>query len=509
MTSPVSTSYLRVLIPALAFALTWSTVAAARDLEPRPFADDPALADLPARWQEHMEVFNVPGAAVVIVRDGDVYVHTFGVRDPEGSKPVTPDTMFYIASITKTFNAMALCAMQDDGMLSLDDPVRKHLQRFNLPEGHEDLEQTITVRDLLCHRYGINSPMIVALDAYSGDITEDRYWYWLEHAGTVAGETQYTNVNFTLAGKVIESASGMDWRDWLDQRIFKPAGMTRTTGYASRLYNDADCAIPLEWTEGGFVPTAQRKTDRTMHAAGGLGISALDAARWIMLNLHQGTIQGRRIISDELARAMQSEQSTHDPRGTIRIEEGFGLGWHRGHYVDAPMLSHGGGYVGTYAYVGLHPDQEAGFFVLVNASGPPSAWGTAVAVDCSRALTGMDPPWEPWERYTKQMAERDDAGDDENDPDANAVTSAHLSRPVGLYTGRFYNQWMGTAIVTRDGDRLSFSLGDSPRELVVGDEADTFIVSGMPGRFYTTAGGEVDRLGLTLPGDLGEYIFER
>jgi len=463
-----------------------------------------------------MELFDVPGAAIAIVKDGNVYIQTFGIRDPDGAKPVTADTMFYIASITKTFTAMALCAMEDDGMLSLDDTVKQHLPRFELPEGHQQIEHSVTVRDLLCHRYGINSTMIVSLDAFTGDITEDRYWHWLQR-GVVAGETAYTNVNFTLAGKVIERVAAMDWRDWLDQRILQPAGMSRTTGYASRLYNDADCAIPLQWTSDGFVSTEQRKTDRTMHAAGGLGISATDAARWILLNLDRGTIHGTRMISADLARDMHEEQSTHEPQGTIRIEEGFGLGWHRGQYAEAPMLFHGGGYVGTFAYVGLHPEQNAGFFVLVNASGAPSAWGTAVAVDCSRALTGMDPPWEPWDRYTQQVqrirADRDAATESDESPE-DVVTAANLSRPIGLYTGAFRNQWLGTLIINRSGDELSFAFGDAPQDITPGDLPDTFTLNGMfndgsTGTFIVDPGGAISRIRITDSEDLGEFIFER
>ncbi|MEM6571368.1 MAG: serine hydrolase domain-containing protein, partial [Planctomycetota bacterium] len=237
------------------------------EIAPRPLAEDEELAPLAALWADRMDTFDVPGAAVAVVRDGEVFVHAMGVRDADGRLAVDAHTMFYIASITKTFTAMAACALVEDGLVELDDPVAELLPRFDLPDGHEEIEESATLRDLLSHRWGINSGPVVLLDAYTGEITDERYWHWLAR-GSVAGRPVYTNVNFTLAGQIVEEAAGKDWRDWLQTRVLEPAGMTRTTGYASRLYGDPNSAVPMERGADGFVPTAQRKTDRTMHAAG-------------------------------------------------------------------------------------------------------------------------------------------------------------------------------------------------------------------------------------------------
>jgi len=160
--------------------LAVTTVAAAAAKPPRPLTDIPELADRPARWGEVMDLFDVPGMAVAVVRDGQTYVQCFGARDPKSGDPVTPETLFYIASVTKTFTATAICELADEGRLRLDDPVRKYLPRFQLPDSA--LTRSITIRDLLCHRYGIDSTPIVFLDAFTGEITEDRYYHWLAQA---------------------------------------------------------------------------------------------------------------------------------------------------------------------------------------------------------------------------------------------------------------------------------------------------------------------------------------
>jgi CubicO group peptidase (beta-lactamase class C family) len=250
---------------------------------------------------------------VTVVKDGRVLgIEAFGVRAPgragaPGAAP-TPDTMYYIASITKTYLATAVCALADDGRLSLDDPVRKHLPRFALPKA-PDGGARITIRDLLSHRAGlIHGQPIVMLDAFTGEITEDRYYKWLA-VTRPKGETAYSNVHFTLLGRVVEAAGGKPLREYLHDRVLEPAGLTRTTGSASRMYGDPDCAVPMERAGGRWRVCKLRKTDRTMHAAGGLGTSARDAARWLMLHLNDGEIDGKRVISAGRTREMRTPQS--------------------------------------------------------------------------------------------------------------------------------------------------------------------------------------------------------
>lgn len=461
-----------------------------------------------------MDRFDVPGAAIAVVEDDEVYILALGTRDGSNERPVDADTMFYVASITKTFNAMAMCALASDDRIDLDDTVQSHLPRFVLPDANEEIEQKATLRDLLSHRWGINSGPIVLLDAYTGEITEDRYWHWLKSA-RVTGRPDYTNVNFTLAGKVIEAVTGMDWRDWLDERILEPAGMTRTTGYASRLYQDDNCAIPMEWTPDGFVPTAQRKSDRTMHAAGGLGLSPRDGARWIMLNLDDGQIGDTRVLPADAVEEMKSLQTERQPDGSIRVMDGFCLGWQHGTFAGVPMLAHGGGYVGTNAYVALHPKQDSGFFVFVNASGLAGGWGAAVSVDCSRVLTGAEPPWDPWTRFGDQAdrirGEREESlASADEEIEEQGLTSAHLTRPIGLYTGAFRNEWLGTLHVECEGETLEMTLGEMPRAIGPTAERDRFTLEDADGdaRFVVSEGGEIDEVLVPFDG-IGEVSFVR
>jgi len=503
------------LIALLLGASILSTPAAAE--EPLPFTADAKLAAFVERWSGLTDLFDVPGAAVAVVRDGQVYVATFGVRDPSTRQPVTPDTLFYIASITKIYNATAVGTLVDQGRLSLDEKVKDHLPWLDLPD--PELNETLTVRDLLSHRYGLSSGTIVLLDAYTGEITDERYSYWLARCN-VSGQLDYSNVHYTLLGRLIERLTETDWRDYLEQAVLSPVGLERTTGYASVLYGDPDAATPTTRIDGEWRPTANRKIDRTMHAAGGLGTSAREAARFLMLHLGNGVIGGQRVVSASYMKEMRTLQaSLPEPDGSIRVIDGFGLGWQVGTYAGAkPLYAHGGGYDGTSAWFALLPEQHAGIAVLINGDGPARGWGDIVAIDLLEALTGVAPPWSPYERFTERIR-KIKSGTERMPPVSAAAGSpsvlprSSLSRPLGMYTGWFRHPELGTLVVEATGDGLSLQLGDYPLHVTPGDGPDLFIIEDEfdpppPCRFVVTPDGKIDEVRIDEH-DLGELIFHR
>jgi len=444
----------------------------------RSFDQHPALAALPARWSEMYEPFQVPGVAIVVVDNGVVYGHFWGRRDPVGDKPVNADTMFYIASVTKTFTAAAACKLASEGRLDLDAPVRKYLPRFRLAD--EQASGSITVRDLLCHRAGITNTPIVLLDAFTGEITDDRYYHFLEQVEPVAGPV-YSNEHFTLVGRVIESITGLSWRDYLEQAILLPAGMTRTTGYASRMYADANVAEPLAFDDGKFVPVS-RKTDAVMHAAGGLGTTARDAARWLLLTINAGEIGGVHVLDEQLAREMQTLQAPYDePHGSIRIEEGFGLAWTVGNYAGHKMLSHAGGYRGAGAYFAVLPDDDAGVALLCNSSDIAHAFADIAVIDVLEALTGEPPAWDIYEHYKQRLEQSPPSFPS---PEPRPLDPATLSVGADRCAGTYANEWFGTITLVPGPDGLTVSMGQL--ELRVDPaEGDAFNIVG------PSAGGRV------------------
>jgi CubicO group peptidase (beta-lactamase class C family) len=460
----------------------------------------PDLAELRERWRGAMEECGVPALAMVLV-EGDEVVHrvTLGMRDPARDAPVTPHTIFYIASATKPYVAFALAQLAEAGRLELDAPVKRYLPRFQLAD--PELSARITVRDLLCHRHGLNSGPIVLLDAYTGEITEERYYHFL--AGVESpGRVAYSNLHFTLAGRVIEAVSGKSWRDHLAEHLFAPSGMTRTTGYADWMYAQDDVAIPAEVVEGRARPTSVRKSDRTMHAAGGLGTSIDDLARWLSLQLGRGELGGVRLLSERATEATWELHSGSRDDADFGATEGFGLGWQRGSYRGHLELRHGGGYVGSASYVCFLPELGLGLAVVATG-GRANALCGLVSTDVHERLLADDEIRDPLPGLLASVREERRREERARVAPAGAPAVLGLSLEPASYAGVYRNEWFGTLSIELRGAAFAARLGELAVELSTPAQDQLRAVGSGFGEFrgaFELAGGRVVALTLDLDG---------
>lgn len=506
------TSGLWVLV-ALAVAQPVATVVAKDD---SPAKVDPAVirSRLPelekrlADWERVMHAREIAGMGITVVLGDDViFSRTLGQRDPIAGLPVTKDTMFYIASCTKTFTAMAIMTLVDEGKVNLDAPAKKYLPRFELAD--KEATSTLTIRDLLSHAKGLDSDPASALEAYTGEITDDRFYYWLKKAKP-KGEFAYSNLHFTLLGRVIQAVTGESWKDYLQRRILEPAGMYETTAYASKLYGSNDHAVPCYFDGSHIVPSPTLKTDRTMHAAGGLGTSLNDLSRWLRLNLDDGVIDGRRIVSADSVKAMQQMQcaSEQPPRMPGSTRDGYGFGWFVGTYHGYPMVEHGGGYAGTAASISLMPQQDLGVAVVANGSSSLVAvvafevYGALLGLERSNQLDRLEAACKP--HFERVRAWRTNIERHPVDKDA-------LSLPLANYVGTYVNPHWGTMVIGQKDGALTLQFGDLPLELATTgkDKFDMYsgLGNGDAGWFEGTKGN--GPLTFVFKSDAGNVRFVR
>jgi CubicO group peptidase (beta-lactamase class C family) len=177
-----------------------------------------------------------PGMSVAVVRDTQViYAKGFGWADVEAGRPVTPQTIFYIASTTKSFTGLAAVLLDEQGRLDLDAPLSRYLPTAKLQSPLN--ADSITLRALLSHTHGIdNDGPIVFRTAYSGEHTNDQLITLLAaHPPAKTGrEYVYGNVGYNVAALAMDATLGESWRDVLQRLIFQPLGMTSTSAYVSR-----------------------------------------------------------------------------------------------------------------------------------------------------------------------------------------------------------------------------------------------------------------------------------
>lgn len=474
--------------------------------------NDPAeLAKLTERWRDAMKKLDVPGLAVVAVRDGKViFQQTLGERDPQRHLPVTEDTAFYIASATKSFIAAAVMQLVEEGKIELDAPVKRYLPRFRLAD--TDATNSLTVKDLLCHGKGLNSFPIVFLDAYTGEITEDRFYDWLAEVKPL-GRMEYSNLHYTLLGRVLESVTGESWKVVLRKRVFDPLGMDEATAYADELYARENVAVPTELRDGRLVPAEPRKSDATMHAAGGLGASISDIASWLQVNQGLGTFAQVRLLSPESTRLMQEMQARYDkPRQETpgRMREGYGLGWFIGTYRGEREFEHGGRFTGSAARFSFLPDKKIAVAAMVNAESPLAE---LVVMDVHDTLLGNELQ-DLVPRMTKMMSDQARSQSKIRDtykPNP-AESAGKLSLAPAAYVGLYTHPRWGTVQVSLVENRLQASMGQLPMRLAAGETDELRILTAdgreFAGRFETKDGKAVAVI-LTFSDNYREIRFER
>ncbi|MGD2152782.1 MAG: serine hydrolase domain-containing protein, partial [Gemmatimonadales bacterium] len=250
------------------------------------------LAALDAYFAESGEIFEVPGFAVAIVKDGElVFAKGYGVRELGKADRVDEHTLFAIASNTKAFTAAALAILVDGGKLDWDDRVVEHLPYFQLYDPW--VTQEMRVRDLLSHRSGLGT--------FSGDLL----WYgtsysrtevirrarYLEAAGEFRSDYGYSNLMFLAAGQLIAAVTGMSWDEVVEREFFEPLGMRRTVTSVRDLEGMGNVATPHRERDGWVFPLYWYDWD-SMAPAGGIISSVADMSRWLRLQLGRGTWEG-------------------------------------------------------------------------------------------------------------------------------------------------------------------------------------------------------------------------
>jgi CubicO group peptidase (beta-lactamase class C family) len=361
----------RLPLAALALALAAPALALLGPVPARSRPATPNLSPLDGAVRRAMKFWGVPGAAVAVVRDGEViYLKGFGPRRVGRKDPVTPDTLFPVASCTKGFTTTALAVLVGEGKLHWDDHVRDHVPFFRLSDPLADRE--VRLRDLLCHRTGLAPHNLL--------------WYrspWkpeevVRRAGRLPLDRpfrtafQYQSIMFTAAGFAIESASGTPWHDFVRKRLLEPLDM-RGVGFTSTEAESApDHASPHHLGAGGRPGVLERCPLPVPDAAGSLHASARDLAKWLHFQLGDGTAGGKRLVE---ARALAE---THTPQMMIRlrpterelfpdtVQVAYGLGWVIHDYRGLRLVSHGGATDGFRAHFTLVPEKRLGLVLLCN-----------------------------------------------------------------------------------------------------------------------------------------------
>lgn len=313
------------------------------------------------KWIEHtLHRNHQPGLALGIVYDGELlWGKGYGFADAETRQAVTLDRRFRIASITKTFTAVAIMQLRDAGKLSLDDPVSKHLKWFKLR--YEDAPD-ITVRNLLTHTSGLardsHGPMWTEHDAPE--------WDAFVTATSLRQPTQppyqhfaYSNLGYSLLGGIIEAISGQSWADYLQHNILDPLGMADTLPVPK----DGDAQLAKGYSRLGN--TYERSTMpffllNSFEAAANFASSVNDLVKYARLHLSNGQTP---LLSGHTLRNMHRIHWLYD-----KWDGGYGLGIGLYKIKDWVISGHTGSYPGYLTAFSVCREHNTGVIVLTNAA---------------------------------------------------------------------------------------------------------------------------------------------
>ena len=294
----------------------------------------------------------IPGAAVVAVdKNGVIYSANFGLRDVEAKLPVTDTTRFYIASATKPFTALTAMLTID-----VDAPVETLIPDLHPP-------RALTIRDLMTHRLGFRNEPAGFRTAYTGEFDTPTLFSLINDKSTLTPRTfSYDNLGYVITAFAIEKATGDSWKDAVAKRVLAPLGMTMTSTHLP----PSDAIVAAPYIFDGEWKRAAPKSEKTMHAAGGMFATAGDLARFVRMEMNHGAgVFPKRVIDET-----QSPQ-IHLKRRFSRYDRfAYGLGWFLADYDGDLLMHHFGGYRGAQSHMSWMPDRGIGVIVLTNTDGP-------------------------------------------------------------------------------------------------------------------------------------------
>jgi CubicO group peptidase (beta-lactamase class C family) len=365
---------------------------------------NPTLPGIGAAMEAQVAKKEIAGAVTVVVsKDKILYLETTGLADIAAKKPMTPDTLFWIASMTKPVTAVAVLMLQDEGKLNVGDPVAKYLPEFAALKTPSGKPANLTIRQILTHTSGLGEAGGPA--AQQAKTLADLVPIWLATPMQYepGAKWQYTQSGINAAARIVEVVSGMTFDAFLQRRLFDPLGMTSTTFYPTdeqRARMVTGYAKNKDTGELDAVPARllARAGEKPPQGNGGLYSTAPDYARFCQMLLNGGTLAGRRYVSADALKLMSTPQTGDLPTGFFQNEaggnRGTNYGWGIGtcvlrapHEGVAAMLSPGtyghGGAWGTQAWI--DPTKGVAYVLMIQRSNLGNSDGSTIRRDFQQA----------------------------------------------------------------------------------------------------------------------------
>lgn len=428
------------------------TIACSEQQQQTPIALDEKIR---STAEQSLDAFNIPGIAVVAVKDGEVVLaEGFGIRDIDTQQPVNAATLFGIASHTKALTAAALATLVEQEKLHWDDKVIEHLPEFKLADPY--ITRQLTIRDLLSHRSGLGLGAGDLMIWPNTDKSTDEIIAGLAHVPIKFGFRErfaYNNLMFVTAGEIISRVSGMPYHQYVEETLFEPMQMDDSTIGFSRIDAGNDNVAVGTIEMDGELHRFPLDFLEDFSSAGATAASVDDMSHWLLTLLNEGvTPSGEQLFSEESLHSMWQLETplsvSADAAEQGTYFRGYGLGWFVKDYYGVKHVSHSGGILGMLSYTTVIPEKEFAITVLSNQQ----AFGALTAIVEESLEVVLNTPDKDWvasesEKYREFIQEKADF----------TVEPANDPQPaLGLakYAGEYTDPWYGDVTITAENDQL-------------------------------------------------------
>lgn len=491
----------------------------------KPVKQPDPLAGIDTAFERILKDRQGAGFAVAIIKkDKIIYAKGFGYRDYEKKLPVTPNTLFAIGSCTKAFTSSLLGLLNKENKLDYDKPARNYLPELKF--FNDDLNNKVTVRDMMCHRTGLprHDYSWYLFNTSSRDSLLQRIQYQ-EPTAAIRETWQYNNFMFLTQGMIAEKLTGQSWETNIKEKIFVPLGMKTSNLSIADLQKSNDAALGYTLYKDSVIKKLDYYNINAMGPAGSINSSVNEMSNWVMTWINGGKFNGKEVLPLAYTKEAMSSQmimSAGLPDKEIPDAHiaNYGFGWmivsYRGHY----RVEHGGNIDGFSASTTIFPTDSIGIVVLANQNG--SAIPGIVRNTIADRLLNLAPiNWNGRSNEAQKKAKAA-AKDAEKSLTSNKKQGTKPSHDKQSYTGQFNHPGYGTFEVINRNDSLIMLTpnGDAwlrhyhydvfeALPIDKTDGIDTSSAENLKVQYQMNPAGEINSVLLPLQGGLKDLEFTR
>lgn len=423
------------------------------------FSQQIQLDSLDLQIHQVIKDFEIPGLSIGIVRnDSIIFSKGYGNLEIRNERKVDENTIFGIGSISKSFTALTLGILVDEGKIDWDDKVKEYLPYFELYAPY--VTDNFTIRDLLTHRSGLKDVSGGTLWYHSDYSREEiiKRLKYLEPVSTYREKPAYQNVMYVVASEIVKTVAGISWDEFLRERVFNELKMNNSTSLSKEREVNTNLAQPHIWNEDyKKIAIIQEKGDN-LAPGGFIYSSAIEMSNYMRLMLNNGVFENDTIVSPTIIEEIFKPQIIYPIGSPFNNEfSSYGFGWWLTPVNGHKVIEHSGGIDGMSAQLVMIKDLSIGFVILTNTSKEPSTFFL-------RALLLSELLNEPLPEnfYSRVKEWRENRIKEKKESSKNIVKTANTkpSLAISEYCGKYTDKMYGDILINKSNKgelEISFS----------------------------------------------------